>query len=50
MQMRMRHILFSSLDSPALQYVGTLSKKEHDFRKKFTEQKKSVLVFSAFSV
>jgi hypothetical protein len=32
---RMRRIILSSVDSPALPYFSTLSHKRQDFRKKF---------------
>jgi len=45
--MRMRHIVIC-MACPALQYFSTLSHKRYDFRKKkITEHKICVLIFSA---
>jgi hypothetical protein len=40
--MRMRHIVFSYVACPALQYFSTLSHKRRDFRKTVTECKENV--------
>jgi len=42
---RMRHIVICGL-SPLYHIVSTLSHKRHDFRKKVTEHKMCVLIFS----
>jgi len=42
---RMRCIVSSSANCPALQYFPTLSHKRHDLRKKVTEHKMCVLIF-----
>ena len=42
---RMRHIILSSVASPALQYFPTLSYKRRGFRKTVIEQKMCVLIF-----
>ena len=41
-----RPIILSRVTCPALQYFSTLSHKRYDFRKKVTELKMCVLVFS----
>jgi len=43
---RMRYILLSSVDCPALLYFPKLSHKQQDFRKKVIEPKTRVLIFS----
>jgi len=44
--MRMRHNVLPSLACLAVQCVSTVSHKWHDFRKKITEHKMCVLIFS----
>jgi hypothetical protein len=43
---RMRHIVTSFVTPLAPQYFSTLSHKRHDFRKKVTEHKMCVMIFS----
>jgi acyl-coenzyme A synthetase/AMP-(fatty) acid ligase len=40
------HVILSSVTCPAAQYFFTLSPKQQDFRKKMTEHKMYVLIFS----
>ena len=47
--MRWRHIVIFDLPPP-LHYFSTLSHKRHDIRKKVTEHKMCVLIFSTTSV
>jgi len=42
---RMRHVKLSSVASPVLQNISTLSHKRHDYRKEATERKICVLSF-----
>jgi hypothetical protein len=43
---RVRRIILSSVDSPALQYISTLSYKRHDFPKHYLLNIKYILIFS----
>jgi hypothetical protein len=49
-EMHMRPDTLSSVACPALPYFSTLSRKRHDFPKKFIEQEICVAIFSTTSV